>query len=38
VIYVLGFLLEVTSADLGSVFASVKVEYFGELFLVIGFT
>lgn len=38
VIYVLGFLLEVTAADLGSVLTAVKVEYFGELFLVIGFT
>lgn len=38
VIYVFGFLLEVTAADLGSVLTAVKVEYFGELFLVIGFT
>ncbi len=38
VIYMLGFLMEVTSDSLSAAFQAVKVEYFGECFVIIGFT
>lgn len=37
-VYLLGFWLEITSSDLDVCIAAVKVQYFGEVFLLIGFT
>lgn len=38
VVYMLGFLIEITSDSLSAVYQAVKVEYFGECFVVLGFT
>lgn len=37
-IYTFGFLIEITSFTIGGFFAAIKVEYFGECLLIIGFT
>lgn len=38
IVYMFGFLLEVTTTDLSGAYQAVKVEYFGECFIIIGFT
>lgn len=38
IVYMFGFLLEVTTTTLSGAYQAVKVEYFGECFVVIGFT
>ena len=38
IVYMYGFLLEVTTTTLSGAYQAVKVEYFGECFVVIGFT
>lgn len=37
-IYNFGFLIEITSASIDGFFAAIKVEYFGECLLILGFT
>lgn len=37
-IYTFGFLVEITSVTMDGVFAAIKIEYFGECLVVIGFT